>query len=371
MQGSWTVVPCGSAISGRRVDVDGDLHPPLASPRSSTGYPLVGLDVAGPGAPDDLSGRSGAGGLRSHSAGIEPLPHVLLVERRDVRAGNPFVSGPIAGRVRGEHLVDQQQLAVGETELELGVGQDDAFGGRVLRRPEVDVDRPASGAPRSRSSPRISPVWDSVMFSSWPVVALVAGVNIGSGSRSARRSPAVGARSWGRRLPGIPSRMSRTGSPGQRIPPGSPPPAHHHRPPGQLTMSPRRARAPRLSSVPTKWLGVLEVVEEMQAEPGEDACPCQGSAVRGSRRRRRSVRCHEQEVGPGRSHRSPGLCPRPHGAAPPCGGRVVLATCPSLDCHARVRAEDRGVVARRGRFCQGARSRIGRQRSHGSWSPWR
>src|SRR2546427_15559 len=56
----------------------------------------------------------------------------LLVEAGLALAGPVAVGGPEAGRVGGEDLVDHEQLARrGGTELEFGVGDDDAVRSRV------------------------------------------------------------------------------------------------------------------------------------------------------------------------------------------------------------------------------------------------
>ena len=57
----------------------------------------------------------------------------------------------------------------------------------------VDLERQLLHARDQRRWPTISPASSSLMLSSWPLSALVAGVKIGSGSRSDSRRPAGSA----------------------------------------------------------------------------------------------------------------------------------------------------------------------------------
>jgi hypothetical protein len=69
------------------------------------------------------------------------VAHGLLVERRRSAARLPRVGGPEAGRVGGQHLVAQHEVAVDEAELELGVGDDDAALAAPLGAPPVELQR--------------------------------------------------------------------------------------------------------------------------------------------------------------------------------------------------------------------------------------
>src|SRR5690606_1747311 len=63
--------------------------------------------------------------------GIEVVPNRLLVQRRLRPAGDVALPRPESGRVRGQHLVDQEERAVrGVPELELRVRNDDVRLGR-------------------------------------------------------------------------------------------------------------------------------------------------------------------------------------------------------------------------------------------------
>ena len=89
-----------------------------------------------------------------------------------------------------QHLVDQDQLAVAEAELELRVGQDDAA---LERRSPRRARRASSVSSFSRSaspSPTRSRPRSNVSGRSWPAAAFVVGVKIGSGRRSDSTSPA-------------------------------------------------------------------------------------------------------------------------------------------------------------------------------------
>src|SRR2546426_663732 len=86
----------------------------------------------------------------------------LLVEARLALAGPVAVGGPEAGRVGGEDLVDHEQLARrGGTELEFGVGDDDAVRSRIAAPRLVQGQAPPRACPapgtRPRPSPRCSP----------------------------------------------------------------------------------------------------------------------------------------------------------------------------------------------------------------------
>src|SRR5881397_960005 len=105
------------------------------------GDPFVGLPV-GVFGPLDHAGRQ----LRRRwlvvpPARIEPVPDELLVERWLGRAGRVAIGRPEARRVRREHLVHQDQLAIDEAELELRVRHDDAALSGDLRPSLVQPDR--------------------------------------------------------------------------------------------------------------------------------------------------------------------------------------------------------------------------------------
>ena len=80
------------------------------------------------------AGSSGPGRLLVPGLRLQPVAHDLLVERRRAHADAILVRRPEARRVRRQHFVDQEELArrVG-AELELGIGNDDALGGRIGR----------------------------------------------------------------------------------------------------------------------------------------------------------------------------------------------------------------------------------------------
>src|SRR4029453_4213510 len=75
------------------------------------GDALVGLDVAVAGGRNDIGRKGRGGGGLVPVAGVEQVPHGLLVERRGRGARLPGVGGPEAGRVGREHLVAQDELA--------------------------------------------------------------------------------------------------------------------------------------------------------------------------------------------------------------------------------------------------------------------
>ena len=75
-------------------------------------------------------------------------------------------------------------------ELELRVGDDDAAVFGVRRAARIQAQRHVAQLSRCVSRPTILPASSSLMLTSCPLVALVAGVKIGSGRRSDSRSPA-------------------------------------------------------------------------------------------------------------------------------------------------------------------------------------
>src|ERR1019366_7373702 len=95
--------------------------------------PLVGVAVARLRALDDLRWNRRRRWRAIPAARRRPVAHELLVEAR-LRAARLVALGvPEARGVGGQHLVAEDQRAVGrETELELRVGQDDAAGASVL-----------------------------------------------------------------------------------------------------------------------------------------------------------------------------------------------------------------------------------------------
>ena len=71
---------------------------------------------------------------------LQVVAHRLLVERRRARAGSVAVQRPEPRRVRRQRLVDQDQLAVEQAELELGVRHDDPALQGVVVRGRVERD---------------------------------------------------------------------------------------------------------------------------------------------------------------------------------------------------------------------------------------
>ena len=191
-------------------DVDGDLdldaHRAITS--SSTyrrearaGDPFEGLVLSCPRSGDDVvrqirprrrSRRDGWPSSQSRTNCLSKLAWAAGGVRRRL---------PEARRIGGQDLVDEDQLAVDEAQLELGVGEDDADRLAVARRPPVqgkgNVTDPLGEVPRRPDvpGPDDDPLQRRViasksMFSSCaPASAFVAGVRIGSGRRSLSRSP--------------------------------------------------------------------------------------------------------------------------------------------------------------------------------------
>src|SRR5208282_3632346 len=92
------------------------------------GQRLQGLEVPGPGVGDDLRGQRRRRRLLVPAQGFQVIPEILFVIALLRAAGAVVLLGPEAGGVRGERLVDEEQLAVRQAEFELGVRDDDAPG---------------------------------------------------------------------------------------------------------------------------------------------------------------------------------------------------------------------------------------------------
>ena len=199
---------------------------------------------------------------------------------------------PEARRVGGEHLVDQEQFALGrDPELELGVGQDDSSlrGGR---RPAalVDVDRPCSRSllrefgshdPGRSAASR-------VMFSSWPSVRLRRRREDGRDEGVALDQPLL-ERLSPASVPGFTVLLPR--GPGQvaahhaldRNAAGSGGPALARPAQQRPRIRPARAAAARISPVPHRDEVVRACRARYVSQPprgdlGEDARPCPARA---------------------------------------------------------------------------------------------
>lgn len=108
-----------------------------------TGEALIGLDVLRPRLLDDPVGQRGwwiTGVLvPAGFFGCEPIAHELLVERQLDVAGLSGIGRPISRGIGGQHFIGKDVLAVvlaasTQTDLELGVGQDEpAVAGNRLR----------------------------------------------------------------------------------------------------------------------------------------------------------------------------------------------------------------------------------------------
>ena len=94
------------------------------------GNALVDVEVAAAGFLGHFRGE-GAGVLAVFLVGNQPLAHVLLVHLgSSERVGRVVCSRPEARRVRRVHLVDENQLAVQQAKLVLGIDQDNALFGQ-------------------------------------------------------------------------------------------------------------------------------------------------------------------------------------------------------------------------------------------------
>ncbi len=105
--------------------------------------------------------------------GAQPIAHVLLVVAW-LNLALLIGVRPETARIGREALVDERNLAVDDTELELRIGNDDAARGRILGGGGVDLQRQIANLLGNLST-RV-PVRSNEMFSSWsPMAALVDG----------------------------------------------------------------------------------------------------------------------------------------------------------------------------------------------------
>src|SRR3954452_7530894 len=79
----------------------------------------------------DVVRKRGRRGLFVPSDLLEIIANELLIEGGLGAAGSVLIGGPVAGGVRGERLVGEDDAARGDAELEFGVGEDDAALSRV------------------------------------------------------------------------------------------------------------------------------------------------------------------------------------------------------------------------------------------------
>ena len=101
---------------------------------------MEGLAIALGRAIDDLGGQ--VRGLPRHiPVGLEPIADELFVVAGLDLALLVAGSRPETAGVGREALVDQRDLAINNTKLELGVGDDDATGRGVLGSGLVDLER--------------------------------------------------------------------------------------------------------------------------------------------------------------------------------------------------------------------------------------
>src|ERR1017187_5504504 len=86
---------------------------------------LVSLAVLAAGLSDHLGPKPRRGRRPVPVEHIQVIAEALLVEAWRVRAGLVAVGGPEARGVGRQHLVDENDPAIQEAELKLGVGHDD------------------------------------------------------------------------------------------------------------------------------------------------------------------------------------------------------------------------------------------------------
>ena len=153
------------------------------------GNALVRFPVFVSRAGDDVRRQRRSRRLLVPADPLEIVAHVLLVERRLRLAGSVLIGRPETRRIGRERFVDPDELPAQQAEFKFRIGDDDASLGGVLGR--ALVQRQARIAQFSASErPIRETVSSNEIFSSWPVVAFVEGVKIGSGSLSESRSPA-------------------------------------------------------------------------------------------------------------------------------------------------------------------------------------
>src|SRR5690606_34813175 len=152
---SRSTTPASSLKSARMIPADAR----LSNPRRKF-FVRISSACTAPGTGSGLAGQAGqrlavfVGGLLADlgrylrrrcllvpAGGFQPVAHELLVEARRIAAFGIAVGRPEAAGIRGQRLVHQGQGAVVvQTELELGVGDDDAARGGVLDGGAVQGD---------------------------------------------------------------------------------------------------------------------------------------------------------------------------------------------------------------------------------------
>src|SRR5437764_5480622 len=119
--------------------------PPQPLVERLAGDALVRVHVELARASDHVLGQLGCRRRLVPTRARGPVAHVLLVEARLTVAGLVAVRRPEARRVGREHLVAEDDRAVGAAaELELGVGEDDPALARMVGGRGVDREREAA-----------------------------------------------------------------------------------------------------------------------------------------------------------------------------------------------------------------------------------
>src|SRR5207247_3299349 len=105
--------------------------------------PPVALAIALARAANDLRRQRGRGRLLVPAALHQKVAHVLRVEGRGCAPWAIDIGVPVPRGVGGEELIDDDELAVVETELEFRVREDEAFARSVVVREAVQLERQA------------------------------------------------------------------------------------------------------------------------------------------------------------------------------------------------------------------------------------
>ena len=98
---------------------------PYDSRGKRTGQDVADFQITVARLGDDF-GRNGRGRRRlvPFRQGAEVGANNFLVPTRGLFTGDDVVFGPIAGGVRGQNLVDENQLSIQPPEFKLGIGED-------------------------------------------------------------------------------------------------------------------------------------------------------------------------------------------------------------------------------------------------------
>src|SRR5579885_1612533 len=146
--------------------------------------PGQGFAILLTGAGDDLRRQLRSRRLLVPVESLEIVTHELLVEARRAGAGAVRVGRPEAGGIGRERLIDQdERAALIDTELELGVGNDDAAAERMIRGEPIERNRGVANASCERRTDQLLDLRER------DVLVVLSHGRLGRRSEDGRRQP--------------------------------------------------------------------------------------------------------------------------------------------------------------------------------------